>query len=217
MINKLLEDTIYSNLFPKQIILKDDQSEFIFSIETYNGGTNRAFNKNFLSLVLDQYIDFQKAINKHEPSLSVSSYSSQIIKTLDLSNKDQSLLNKYFDKLKINSESQLSPIDQHGDLTPDNIFIRNGHIKIIDCDRFGDVRLAGYDLYRFVMRVDPKNLEKYLNKYFYSLKLQNKSNKALLFLYYLHDLLFKKERLSTKSALSIINEFESIHKLIKSS
>lgn len=214
----LLKDTKHKNLFPKPLFLYDDGNEFIFSIESYNGGTSLANTKKFLHQTLQRYIDFQKVINKPEPAVSLLLYGLGIIRDFNLDNKDESLLNDYFKSLCETSSPEVSFINQHGDLTPDNIFIIDDTVKIIDCDYFGEIRLAGYDIYRLTMRVDSKNTIKYLSEYFSTLGLDMTSNKAVIFLYFLHDLLFKRAYiLKDKSVLDVINGFKSEYNSLNAS
>jgi len=214
-IKDMVEDTKYNNLFPQPILLYDDKKEFIFSIESYHGGLNTARNIKNLPRVTNLYTDFQKTLNKSKSS-SLLLYGKNLIKSLNLDTQDESFLEKHLVNIQGKPGRDVFLIDQHGDLTPDNIFITKGGIRIIDCDRFGEVQLAGYDIYRFVLRVDPNKVQESLHKYFFSMDLNIKPDKATIFLYYLHDLLFKHKYIADKiSAQDIINRFEAQYELVK--
>lgn len=207
-LNKLVATVTYKKMFPEHLYIYDDGNEFIFSIETYVDGVGMRNNENNLRLVFREYTNFQKSIYGCKTFDSFFSYAEVMIRKLDLEIKESDTLLQYTQNLS-KDDFKMARLSQHSDLTADNVMLKDGELRVIDCDSFGTIELAGYDIYRLVLRGDPTKLFLYLDCYFKALGLPIKASKALIFLYYLHDLVYKKAYiLKGKKSEDIIADFE---------
>ena len=189
----------------------DDSKEFVFSVESVCGGEKALKKRVDINNIVEKYTDFQKSIYTGEKVGSLGEYGESLIKQLDLGENDENMLIRYFEEIVDDKGLELAKIRQHGDLTVDNVLIDRGNIHIIDCDLFGKVELAGYDMYRFLRRYYKINLVTSLNNYFDRVGVNIKANTSVLFLYYLNELLFKKDYiLKNKTGKDIIDEFKKI-------
>lgn len=207
-LNKLVSDTKYSRMFPRALYIYDDKKEFIFSIESACIGT-KTTNEN---KILNKYIDFQKSISSAEILASYNTYGESLISKFNLSGDDKDILMQYLKSIASDKNRNLIKVEQHGDLTLDNIVTNKNNIHIIDCDLFGNISLAGYDVYRFFRHDKKSALLSHLNDYFDRLGINMIADRDILFLYYLHGLLFKKDYIfKGKTGEDIISEFKKIH------
>lgn len=218
-LNKSTENSYHKEMFPRAVYLYDDGQEFIFSIETFCLGRKFENNKKDLSLVLHKYNDWQKTLLAQNVGFidNIRDYGLKIIKNLELLEKDYLVVESYFLNLLDEKKIIIPKIYQHGDLTSDNIFVDKDNISIVDCDRFGKVSLPGFDIFHLASRFYGKNIGKnhftLLSQYFKDLEINISIEKFLYFLYYLHELYFKKGYfLNNKDAQIIIEDF---NKLIK--
>ena len=108
-----------------------------------------------------------------------------IINNQDEENK---LWGHYQNKVKDEDNPKIPRIPQHGDLTLDNIFIDKNGVHIFDCERFGDIDIAGFDIFHLLYRVSK----------------HNSASKQLVFIYFLQEFLIKKKIWHKKLNASII-------------
>jgi|APSaa5957512493_1039668.scaffolds.fasta_scaffold00145_24 hypothetical protein len=211
-LNELIKDTEYSNMFPKVLFIYDDTEEFIFSVESFCVGRKAINTDSDINMIIEKYTDFQKSIYTKEVAILLVEYGEKLIKQLDLHKNDENTLIGYFEEIADDKSLKLGQIQQHGDLTLDNMFIHKGKLKIIDCDLFGELTLAGYDLYRFLVRYNKSSLVVNLDNHFNKVGIDMKISKSLLFVYYLNELLFKKDYiLKNKTGEDVINDFKKMH------
>lgn len=207
--NILTDNGIYANLFAQALYLYDD-GENIFSIESACKGKRVSKRKSEIDDFVKQYTNFQQSIYKGEVYKIGKEYFESLISQLGLDKDSKDTLNRYFDKITNGKDVKLAKIHQHGDLTLDNVFIDSRDIRIIDCDIFGEINLAGYDLYKFFSRLDKDSLKLNLNNYFNTIGTDMTATNGLLFIYYIQELLFKKDYiLKDKTSEDIINNFEN--------
>ncbi len=206
----LVKGSVYEKMFPKPLYVYDDGREFVFSIETYIDGIAVKNSKKVIESFSKEYSNFNKSIYKHEFFDSFYVYAQDLVQKIGLNEKEENVLMGYVKKLAV-TDFKVARLPQHGDLTLDNILLENNEFRIIDCDSFGTVELAGYDMYRLVVRSDHAKLFSSLDLYFKRLGLKMKASKALLFMYYLHDLVYKKNYiLKNKGVNDIVFDFEAL-------
>jgi len=215
-LNDLIQNIPYGKMFPHAVYLYDDGKEFIFSVETTCHGKRVGRSEGDLRKILEKYNDWQKDTFSGGKNFTydINNYYLDVIKTLDLKEKDHKEITDYFLKLISGKEIKVSRIPQHGDLTTDNILIGRDGLSIVDCERFGLVTLPGFDIFyilsRFYGRKIDSRYSQALDKYFQMLGIGLKPEPYLYFIYYLYDLSFKKEyALKNKKAKDIISDFET--------
>lgn len=215
-LNKLTVGSVFENIFPKVIGLYNDGKEFIFSIESICGGNKMSTGAVDIDLILNKYFAFQRHISAlSKEYISILEYFNNLLKKFSLSNSDVQELNSYFFRLRKNPRDKICLIPQHGDFTLDNIFVNGKDICVVDCDLFGCVDIAGFDLFHFLLRCRQndfvKALERFFLKYRQSINEQNLFfDDDIIFLYYLNDLLIKSGGEIGLNAKDIIINFNKL-------
>ena len=217
-LNKLVQGSTYEEMFPGALYLYDDGHYTIFSVETACPGIRADNNRKTLRSILDQYFDFQKYLSdKASGSIcDLYQYGLDVIKELDFTKGDQQEISDYFKNLfRRGNVRGVKTVPQHGDLTLDNIFLKNKKIGVVDCDFFGVIKLAGFDVFHLLARCNNngfvKYYKEYFREYFDAIGESISVEPHVIFLYCLHDFVFKRSKslkyLSTKTIIDYFEKF----------
>jgi len=207
--HKLVKDSPFEEMFPEPLMVSKDDNGIAFSVETACRGVRPKANQ--LEKILSLYEKQQAFLFKKSFSYinDLDQYVENIIKKLNIVQSEENKLRKYYRvNIKTDQCIKVPKIPQHGDLTLDNIFIDNSGIHIFDCERFGFIDIAGFDFFHLLSRVFKNDLSKmainYPSNYFDEMGNKLQLNKQLIFAYWLHELLIKKEILQEKLNFSFI-------------
>lgn len=214
-LNKLVINSAFEYIFPKAIGLYDDNKEFVFSIESVCDGNKVSINN--IDFILNKYFEFQKHISvSNKKKIPILEYFNIFLEKINFSESDSHEIRTYFMSLLQNEKNKICLIPQHGDFTLDNIFINKEGICLVDCDLFGYVDIAGFDLFHFLMRYKQdgfaENLKKYFLRYLkYIGEEKIHLDKDLFFLFFLQDMTIKYDENKFKlRAKDIIGGFEKL-------
>jgi len=218
LLYKLTKNSPFEKMFPRPLMILEDNNKIAFSIETACCGVKPKTKQ--LEKILTIYKKQQLFLFKKKSIYinNLDQYVKYIITELCLNKNDKLKLWKYYQtNVKINKNIKIPMIAQHGDLTLDNIFINDSGIYIFDCERFGIINIAGFDFFHLLSRIFKNDLNKlasnYLNNYFSELGSELKLDKQLVFTYWIHELLIKKKTLLDELNLFfIINGYLSLIK-----
>jgi len=209
----LVVNSGYEKMFPKPIFLSENNQGIIFSVETVCVGRKPSIND--YKLIVDSYVKFQAYLVDAFGSVSIDAghYFEKIISRLNLSELDNQMIKKYFQDNFYASDKDICVVPQHGDLTLDNILIGNDEVKIFDCERFGLINIAGFDLFHFLQKRKVANFigDNYemFRDYFSSIGCKSELNPLLIFLYCLNEIELKFIPLTGKIDFDfIVNNFE---------
>ena len=144
-----------------------------------------------LEQILEAYQKQQDFLFSKQPAYieDFDQYVKNTIQKLELNQDEENKLwGHYQNKVKDEDSPKILRIPQHGDLTLDNIFIDKNGVHIFDCERFGDIDIAGFDIFDLLYRVSK----------------HNSASKQLVFIYFLQEFLIKKKIWHKKLNASII-------------
>lgn len=213
-LNTLVAGSEYEEMFAKALLFHDD-GEQIVSIETICPGSKKRFDQDTLAQVIGAYSKFQYYIaqKKSGSRESIATIAEEYIKQTGLSTEDQEKIKKFF--LTMSHEGIVPHLMQHGDLTEDNIVIRDREISVIDCDFAGLVALPGFDIFGLLYRFSPAKIAslggRYFPEYFKKIgaEVPAESYRALYFLYFIIERTIRKPYLlSQTTAENLITDFE---------
>lgn len=217
-LNRLCSDSIFKEMFAEALYLHDDGEE-IFSIESACIGDKIDPTEENIKLVLERYADFQKySAGKSEIFIkNIAEYGSDILRKSGLPDGEIIILNDYLKNLPMDWDARIPELVQHGDLTMDNMLVsKKDRLHIVDYDYVGISHLPGFDFFHLISRYHKKDLRvycaRYLPDYFKSVGIDASNFDALIFLYYVSELIFKKPHLlQSASAKLILENFEKMY------
>jgi len=204
--------------------------EISFSLEeAFVGKQFHSFrSESDLNKFLEWFFGFQKSmltgeilngnnLGKHFKDI-VEKFLSAYALDEDLKNSILYLVGKFgnFDNVR------LQLINQHGDLTPDNVLDCDGKIKVIDWANFGKINLPLFDLLVFLQRWsktrDISFIDKYsliIGRYLDEFGIDRNLLERLVFIHYLLDFMRKKETLEAYDKEYLSMRLEEIKNRIK--
>jgi hypothetical protein len=210
-LNNLTSGSEFSAMFPQSILFYDDGTD-IFNVESVCSGRKVNIGADLVK-ILGEYRDFSKyLLKKSDNKLKIDfNYGEKIIRALEGPKETLSGLLEYLKNLFGSTEILLPSINQHGDFTVDNILVDSGKMRIIDCDTFGNITIPGFDVFHLTTKGKISGLKNKIDSYFKELDIICVSDKKLFFIYFLHELLIKKDYiLKAKSSSDIIGDFEAL-------
>ena len=210
-LNSAAAGSEFSDMFPQALFVHDTGEE-IWYIETASNGRKARKDIDFKK-ILSAYTNFSQhlACDLHEVLKIDVDYGTRIIEQLEGSAEIHKGLEKHLVGLWGRAVVSLPKVPQHGDLTVDNVIIDDRSVRIVDCDTYGAIQIAGFDIFHLTSRSAPEKRERAIVAYFASLGITAPVDKKLLFIYFLHELLIKKDYiLKGKTAASVISSFEKM-------
>ncbi|MDP2812790.1 MAG: hypothetical protein Q8O32_03805 [bacterium] len=217
-LHQIIKNSPYVQMFPVPLLIDNDASGIAYSIESACPG--RRPSQADLPYILESYNQYQSFLAKDHLSYqeNFDLYIKDLLVSLSLLESDiLDIYDYYQHSIKTSSDIKIALLPQHGDITLDNMFINEAGTHIFDCDRFGDIRLAGFDVFHFLHRILKNDnlalFKRYLLEHLAKIDNQSKLSPDLLFAYLLHEIFLKREVLPDKLNMDLIKREFSVLKL----
>ena len=213
---EMLQLSQFADLFPQPLLLSVDTNGCAFSLETACSG-RRPAPRDYAGIA-ETYGRQQQFLFQQNSKFIENwpRFMEKLFLALELPAAEQQRLQTYYrEHIAGRQPVRVPRLPQHGDLTLVNIVIGPQGVQIYDCDRFGLIDLAGFDLFQIIVRwskADPSvSLLQAMGRHLKDLGQSQAFGADLIFAYCLYEFIMKREVMRGDiSAQSIINRYNSL-------
>jgi thiamine kinase-like enzyme len=161
-LRSMIQDSPFSSNFPEPLLIAtDSDTGTMVSIETACQGQKAS------AADIDHIFTLYSEVEKYFWSQQKQGYESiqtcldEILGSMRIDDTIAEQLRSFMSELGNNEAIVWPRVAQHGDFTLDNVLIdEKGSIGVIDCERFGIINLAGYDIWQLLLRKNGGQLDK---------------------------------------------------------